>query len=97
MKKLIIAGLAAVIAYGAFAQQNIPAFDEPKASVIAVSSAALPGKMKDNIKLINLSTKLFASAYTSTIRKKHRGNSTAKQCSKNFTTEIPSIPILKAR
>lgn len=55
MKKLIIAGLAAVIAYGAFAQQNIPAFDEPKASVIAVSSAALPGKMKDNIKLINLS------------------------------------------
>ena len=31
------------------------AFDDPKASVIAVSSAAVPGKMKDNIKLINLS------------------------------------------
>ena len=55
MKKLIIAGLAAAIACGAFAQQNAPAFDDPKASVIAVSSAAVPGKMKDNIKLINLS------------------------------------------
>ena len=55
MKKLIIAGLAAALACGAFAQQNAPAFDDPKASVIAVSSAAVPGKMKDNIKLINLS------------------------------------------
>ena len=55
MKKLIIVGLAAAIAYGAFAQQNAPSFDDPQASVIAVSSAAVPGKMKDNIKLINLS------------------------------------------
>ena len=55
MKKLIIVGLAAAIACGAFAQRNAPAFDDSKASVIDVSSAAVPGKMKDNIKLINLS------------------------------------------
>lgn len=55
MKKLIIAGLAAAIACGAFAQRNAPTFDDSKASVIDVSSAAVPGKMKDNIKLINLS------------------------------------------
>lgn len=55
MKKLIIAALAAAIAYTAFAQQNEPSFDDPKAIVIDVSSAAVSGKMKDNIKLINLS------------------------------------------